>query len=400
MVVVLGVSETGLSAMRLLGRRGVRCWGIDASFDHPGFSSRYCDRRICVSESVSAPELAAVLSAIARERGDRPVLLPTSDRFVRLLRALRSDLGDRFQVALPPSHVVDDMLDKARFSACAERSGLRSPRTAPVSDAGGLEEAARSVGFPVIVKPRASDRRPAGLPKARVLQDEAELRAFEATHRGAIGPELVVQEYVPGGDFQHLSVAVALDSHARPVASFVARKRRQGNRGAGVGTFVESHHDDEAASVARRFLSRIGYVGVAEMELKRHGTTGELFAIEVNPRLWSQVMLPAALGLDFALLAYRIARGAAPSGELPSPRGDVAWQDLLGDSYWTFCSEGYFWRGDVSASRWLMETLSSCVHPFFEWRDPMPAMKRLWQEASDMAAKAAAREAHGGARHA
>ncbi len=193
----------------------------------------------------------------------------------------------------------------------------------------------------------------------------------------------MVQEYVPGGDFQHLSVAVALDSHARPVTSFVARKRRQGNRGAGVGTFVESHQDDEAAGVARRFLSRIGYVGVAEMELKRHGITGELFAIEVNPRLWSQVMLPAALGLDFALLAYRIARGAAPSGELPSaPERAVSWQDLWGDSYWTFRPEGYFWRGDVSASRWLMETLSCCVHPFFEWRDPVPAMVRLWQEAA------------------
>ncbi len=66
MVVILGVSETGLGAMRSLGKRGFVCWGVDARFDHPGFSSRYCQRRVCVSEYVSAPELAAVLAEIAR----------------------------------------------------------------------------------------------------------------------------------------------------------------------------------------------------------------------------------------------------------------------------------------------------------------------------------------------
>lgn len=400
MVVVLGVSETGLAAMRLLARQGVRCWGVDAGTAHPGFSSRYCQRRICVSPAVSAPELGDVLLKIARERDERPVLLPTSDRFVRLASAVRADLDAWFHVALPPPRVVDDLLDKERFAASAEQNGLRSPRTAAVSGARGLSAAARKVGFPAIVKPRASDLRPEGLPKAQLVRDEAQLGAFVDRHRASMEGALVIQEYIPGTDVQHISVAVAMDSHARPVASFVARKRRQGNHGAGVGTFVESYRDDEAESVARRFLTQIGYVGVGEVELKRHGSTGELFAIEVNPRLWSQIMLPAALGLDFALLAHRIALGQAPAREIPSPRDDAAWQDLMADLYWTFRRDGYFWRGDVSAARWLVQSITSCARPFLDLRDPMPAMKRLWQGVSEAAARIRARSLTMGEHHA
>ena len=403
MVVVLGVSETGLCAMRLLGRRGVRCWGVDAGLDLPGFSSRYCHRRVSVSPTVSASELGDILSGIARdrgERGERPVLVPTSDRFVRLASALRSELDRWYHVALPSPRIVDDLLDKARFSACARRHGLRSPRTVAVFCERELSEAAREVGLPLIAKPRASDVRPPGLPKAQLISDEAQLRAFGERHGASPGGALVVQQYIPGTDVQHLSVAVAMDSRARPLASFVARKRRQSNGGAGVGTFVEAHRDDEAAGAARRFLSQIGYVGVAEVEMKRHGVTGELFAIEVNPRLWSQVSLPAALGLDFAELAYRIALGRAPEREAPSPRGAAAWQDLSGDLYWTFRPGGYLWRGEVSAPRWLMQSITSCAHPFFEWRDPAPAAKRLWQQAAEVVARVRAGSPCGGERHA
>ncbi len=130
-----------------------------------------------------------------------------------------------------------------------------------------------------------------------------------------------MQEYVPGDDLHHISVAVALDKASLPLATFVARKRRQGNHGAGVGTFVEAHKDDEAASTAVSFLQKMGYVGVAEMELKRHATTGELFAIEVNPRMWSQVMLPASVGVNFPMLYCKVATGAALESEAPSPSG-------------------------------------------------------------------------------
>lgn len=378
LVVVLGMSETGLGAMRLLGARGARCWGVDVALDLPGFLSRHCRRRIHVPTGLSPTELTAILRHAVHGTNERPVLLPTADRYVKLLSDARDDLGDRFHLALPPPAVVDDLLDKQRFAGLAERAGLRVPRSVTAPDLAAVPDAARRVGYPSIVKLRCpTDKEYSTLPKAVVLRSGADARALAASGpRGVQEHGLVVQEYIPGGDDHHVSVALALDARSRTLATFVARKRRQGNGGAGVGTFVESHADPEAALAARRLLEHVGYVGVAEMELKRHAVTGDLHAIEVNPRLWSQLALPAALGIDFALLACQIATGAACAVDAAPPPAGCAWMDLWSDLYWTFGKGGYFRRGEVSLAAWLGQCLASRAHPYFAWDDPGPALRR------------------------
>jgi D-aspartate ligase len=380
-VIVLGMSTTGLGALRLLARRGVRCWGADSDLDLPGFRSRYCHRRIHVPTGMSPAELAGFLRATVYGETRRAIVLPTSDRYVKLLSDARDDLGDRVAMALPPRSVVDDLLDKRRFADVAARAGLRTPRTALVRDVSELAKVAAHIGYPAVVKPRSPAEQQGGhLPKAVVVANDQEARDLVAT-LGEMGPgdDLVVQEFVPGGDCHHVSVALALDARSRPIATFVSRKRRQGNAGAGVGTFVESHRDDEAAAMARGLLERIGYVGVAEMELKRHARTGELFAIEVNPRLWSQVTLPAAMGVDFAYAYCRVAAGAPDNLAIePSPYG-CTWQDLWSDLYWTFSRDGYFRKGEVSLPSFLRQTLFTRAHAYFAWHDPGPALGRAWE---------------------
>jgi D-aspartate ligase len=382
LVIVLGMSETGLGAMRLLARRGASCWGVDATLGLPGFRSRYCQRRIYVPTEMSAAELAAILRVAVHGERERPVILPTSDRFVKLLSDAREALADRFDIALPPAAVVDDLLDKHRFARIAEAAGIRVPRTVHVPDPSALLEAARQVGYPAVVKPRMpAERDHSSFPKAVILQTEDDARALLAAPRsGRAIPELVVQEYIPGDDTSHLSVAMALDARSRPVATFVARKRRQANHGAGVGTLVESFRDPEAAAATRTLLQRIGYVGVAEMELKRHATTGELFAIEVNPRLWSQMTLPALLGVDFAFHYCTIAAGATAGPEIEAAPHHASWQDLWSDIYWTFGQGGYWHTGEVSLRSFVLETLAARARPYFAWNDPAPALRHVWKE--------------------
>lgn len=396
LVIVLGMSETGLGALRLLARRGVRCWGVDAALDLPGFRSRYCRRRIHVPAATSPSELAAVLRVAAYGERERPVLVATSDRFVKLLSDARDALRDRFDMALPPPEIVDGLLDKRRFADLAARAGVRVARTLYVPDLSAVREALRQIGYPAVVKPRMpADQDRAAFPKAVILRTEQDARALWAAPGSSRGtPGLVVQEYIPGGDEHHVSVAMALDAESRPIATFVSRKRRQGNHGAGVGTFVESHRDPEAAGAARTLLQRIGYVGVAEVELKRHPDTGELFVIEVNPRLWSQLTLPAALGVDFAFSYCRVAAGDQGVSDhveaVPSPY-PCAWQDLWSDLYWTFGKDGYWRKGEVSLPAFLRQTMAARVHAYFNWRDPIPALRHAWQGIARTAGRERAR---------
>lgn len=385
-VIVLGMSATGLSTLRLLGREGVRCWGVDTRPDLLAFASRYCERGIHIRDR-STEELARVLRDVAATCAGRPVVLPTSDRFVRLLSELYDPVRGPFDAALPPRDVVADLLDKQRFAALAARVGLRVPRSAAVTSGVSLEAAVREVGYPAIVKPRSPERLRTAFPKAALVETDGDLSALRARCPDPGAAELIAQQYVPGNDLCHVSVAAALDAASRPLATFVARKRRQANHGAGVGTFVESYRDDEATSMTLGLLQRIGYIGVAEMELKRHSGTNELFAIEVNPRVWTQIMLPAVAGVNFAMLYHRIATGAAGVCEPVAAAPAAGWQDMWADFYWTFCRGGYWRRGEVSMSTWLRQTLTCRTGATFFWRDPLPALRRLGQGLSSGAEK-------------
>jgi predicted ATP-grasp superfamily ATP-dependent carboligase len=213
-----------------------------------------------------------------------------------------------------------------------------------------------------------------------IVDSKEQVAAARTRLAACAGARVVAQEFIPGPDTHHLSVAVCLDRKAEVVATFTARKRRQGNRGAGVGTYVESFQDAEAEAAAVSLLQDLKYVGVAEVELKRHAQDGRPYVIEVNPRLWTQVGLPAACGLNFPLLVYQLAAGLpVPAQTLAWRR--VLWQDLWDDFYWTFRHGGYSEGGDVSRFQWLGQSWQAHVRPYFTPRDPGPSVYRMWQVA-------------------
>ena len=175
---------------------------------------------------------------------------------------------------------------------------------------------------------------------------------------------------------QQLSVAVCVDQQAEVAATFTARKVRQGNLGSGVGTYVEAYRDAEAEQIAASLLQNLKYIGVAEVEFKRHAETGQLFLIEVNPRLWTQVALPGACGLNFPYMFYCLASGMS----LPALRVNwraSSWQSLWDDFYNTFRRGGYLAAGKVSRKQWVVQSLQARVGAFFCLKDPLPALAQL-----------------------
>ena len=79
---VLGLFDTGLAAVRALGRARVPVYGFDASPSEFGFHSRYGSHALC-PDPVSEPhELVRFLLDRARQCAEPPILYPTSDAFV------------------------------------------------------------------------------------------------------------------------------------------------------------------------------------------------------------------------------------------------------------------------------------------------------------------------------
>ena len=244
------------------------------------------------------------------------------------------------------------------------RSGRSCLRGAGLSALGELPGLAARLGLPLILKPaRAVPGLAADIPKVILIERDEDVAAVQHRHADCAGVPFLAQEYIPGADRQHLSVAVCLDRRLSVVATFTARKRRQANHGAGVGTCVESFQDPEAEEAAIALLRGLGYVGVAEVEFKRHAHIGRLYVIEVNPRLWTQVVLAGACGINFPLLFYRLAAGL-PELAQPVAWRSRTWQDLWEDFYQTFRRGGYRDAGDVSVAQWIGQAVQAQVGPY------------------------------------
>jgi predicted ATP-grasp superfamily ATP-dependent carboligase len=252
------------------------------------------------------------------------------------------------------------------------------PSTFAVANAVELPDRVAADSFPLIVRPRQRCTGEGAFPKAVVLRTQADAIAFAKTFRDRPHPPLLVQEFIAGPTETQLSVAVLVNHEHRAVATFTARKIRQGQDEVGVGTYVESCCDREAEQLAVQFLERMRYVGVAEVEFKRQPGTGRLFALEVNPRVWEQVTLPAACGLNFPKMLLDLSSGVAVEARATSRRPQ-GWQDLWDDFYWTFRTGGYWRTKRVSLAAWLWQTFTARGHAHLAWSDPLPAAARIRQ---------------------
>src|SRR5688572_31115486 len=80
---VLGLSQTGLTAARCLGREGISVRGFDigSGAGRAGFHSRYCKAEVCPDPLEQPDDLVRFLRRQAGDRSERIVVLPTSDLF-------------------------------------------------------------------------------------------------------------------------------------------------------------------------------------------------------------------------------------------------------------------------------------------------------------------------------
>jgi predicted ATP-grasp superfamily ATP-dependent carboligase len=377
---ILGMSETGLGTLRLLGRAGVICYGLDAIEPLPAFWSRYCRRGMRLAPDACDAQVVEAVIAFAKELPPRPVLIPTSDRMVQLVSRARARLEPLFRMVLPDEATVEDLLDKSRFAQRTRGLPVSVPRSMTINGIDELPAAVAQLGLPLILKPvRQGDIAGTNFPKVLLLERPEQVAEAQARHACCNTMRLVAQEYIPGAARQQLSVAAVLDRDCRVVTSFTARKRRQGTNGTGVGLYVESIHDPEAQAAGIALLKQLKCVGISEVELKRHPETGRLYVIEINARVWLQVTLPAACGINFPEAVYCVAAGIAPPPAPPAAANHrpSAWQDFFHDGHATFRPGGYHAKGDVSVFRWLKESLIARSGPYASLRDPLPLLARL-----------------------
>jgi D-aspartate ligase len=299
----------GLAAIRSLGRAGIPVLALDHRRSALGFRSRYAKAVLCPD-----PQDERAFVSFLTELGDgleRPApVLPTHDEPLNAIARGRRRLGDRFRYPFPSWEALSRVQSKRAQLEAAAEAGVAVPRTLHPGSVEEARLAAAELGYPVLVKPSATEGYRRRFARPFRCENERELdQAYAQTE----AYEPMVQEVIPGGDEELYTLGSYLAEDGEPLGLFCGRKLRQTPPRVGTCRVGEAVWIDDVVRQGLALLLALGFHGISQVELKRDPRDGELKLMEVNPRLWQWHGLAAACGVDVPLLAYRDLVGERPA---------------------------------------------------------------------------------------
>jgi predicted ATP-grasp superfamily ATP-dependent carboligase len=336
----------------------------------PATASRYCAGVVELPPLSDRDAVVETLLRAGRSLGARVPLFYDNDDRLALVQDCRAALAPQFSLLLNEPALADALLEKSRFQALAERTGLPVPRR--------IEWAALDAHRgPVLVKPRtrtAWDNSSirlqlfGGAGKARVFASGAEARADALVAQ--LAERLQFEEYIPGGDDAIWSYHGFAAPGGQVLASFVGRKIRTYPELTGDSSYLRVAHDEGLEAIGRSIAARLGLTGIFKMDFKRAADTRRCYLLEINTRFNLWHYLGAANGVNLPQVAYEY----LTARKIPQKtwvRTRYRWLCLRED-----------WHahraGQVGLARWLASlAYVPKVYDLFAWNDPLPFV-RYW----------------------
>jgi predicted ATP-grasp superfamily ATP-dependent carboligase len=327
-LVLDGDARSALAVTRSLGGAGVAVTIAAAAPRSLAGASRHAAARLVLPDPDRAPEaLAAALVELSRRwQGD--LWLPVTDASLSVVDGARQALGD-VVLPFPPSDVLALAWDKARLLDLARAAGVPCPLTHAPEDVDAVRALAADLEYPVVLKPRHSRWRRAGV-LVQGLVSEVDSAAtlpgaWLEAHRAV--PRPLIQERIPG----HGLGLFVLADRGRIIARFAHRRLREKPPTGGVSVLRESIAvPDLLRQPAARLLESLAWHGVCMIEFRVDARDGTPYLMEINPRFWGSLQLAIDAGVDFPRLLYELASGHTPD-PVERYRLGVRSRWLLGD---------------------------------------------------------------------
>jgi len=309
-ILVTDAHTTGaLAVVRSLGAQGMSVTVTgERGRSNLAFHSRHVQRTVTVPSADDEPTV--FVERLVRElRDGYDLLIPTTDAALTAIRHQRDRFDGLARIALPANDVLDAALDKHRTICAATREGVAAPRTRVFRSLPELEDAAGTLAYPCVVKPRFSRQWTAGAPllkgSTRYASSPASLIGL---YRNASQPPdgLLVQELVSGTG---VGVFVLADG-GTPLAVFAHRRLRETNPTGGRASLAESiHAEQRILEPALRLIAALRWHGVAMVEFKDPGNGHAPYLMEINGRFWGSLPLAIAAGVDFPAMLVDLLTG-------------------------------------------------------------------------------------------
>jgi predicted ATP-grasp superfamily ATP-dependent carboligase len=295
-----------LAAARALGKEGIEvCVGSD-DLSAPSLRSRHTQTRIHLPSPIWAPKdyVEALRDAISAYQID--TVLPADDYAVHCLSEAFADGRLTLPMPIPPSAAYGVAQDKHSTGALAARIGLRIPETSRADTPSQALSVAARIGYPVILKIGRGNGA-VGVSIARGPRDIEAYYSQKPEHADPVFDftKVLVQEFVPGETHD----LCAVFRNGEPVTAMTSRRVLTYPADGGAGILVETTSCPAIRDRGLSILRQLGWHGPAQVEFKIDSRDGKPTLIEVNGRLWGTLALAIKAGINFPMIACRIALG-------------------------------------------------------------------------------------------
>ena len=371
--IVLGTGISALGALRVIGRDGLH--PLVAEVNDPLLQrSRWFRPVPNAPRAFNDDIFRSWLEALP---GDRYVLMPCSDHWVRRVAELDRGLRVRFPASVPAKESLHRLVDKGAFAELLSETGTPHPRSYAADAETDLDTVPEAVFSSAILKPRDSQPFIAhfGVKAVHVSSREDARRQLRDLLAG--GFSVILQEYIPGPPGNHYFVDGFVDRFGTVQAIFVRRRLRMypldfGNSTAMVS--VEAVEASEAVAAITRLLAHLKYRGMFSAEFKLDPRDGAFKIVEVNARAWWYVEYAARCGVDVCRMAYNDA--------LDRPVTSLATYAIgkrLVFPYYDYpACMAESRRSDLSRAAAVRSWLGA-MQPVFQFHDPKPGLHAFFK---------------------
>ena len=369
-VVILGGNTHGsLGIMRSLGRMGVAVHAIYSPPRGPASVSAYCKSTAVWDFAHAKPDdTISFLLEVAQRIGTRSILIPTWDEVAVFTAEYYNYLKPWFLCPEQSGQLARSLCSKKEMAGLARRCGVPTPEVVFPESLQDIARYIETARFPVMLKGIDGNqlKKRTGK-KMAIVYSPRQLREMYLAMESPAEPNLMIQEYIPGGDDSIWIFNGYFNANSECLVGFTGRKLRQTPIHTGMTSLGICLRNETVEKVTSEFMRTLGYRGILDIGYRYDPRDGQYKVLDINPRIGATFRLFVAEdGMDVARALYLDLTGQEVT---PSPQreGRKWFVELDLKS----CLD-YYREGSLTLRQWLRSLRGIEEAGYFAWDDLAP----------------------------
>lgn len=384
-VVLASPHHGGLGVTRSLGRLGIPVFNVSSTPWAPAIFSRYCRGKFIWDVDNAPPEKSVeYLVDVARKVGRRCILVTTTDSTSTFVADNAAALKSWYIFPAQSRALVHSFCSKKEMYNLARKSNLVTPKTIFPQTRADLFACLESVDFPVVIKAIDGQVSKRNSKTKLLIRTRHELFNLHSLIGDTTVRDMIVQEYIPGGEDSAWMFNGYFNEHSECLAGFTGRKLRQCPLYTGVTSLGICQNNQVVERVAKTFMKTVGYRGIVDIDFRYDARDGQYKVLDVNPRIGSTFRLfvsedrmdvVRALYLD--LTGQPLSPGRTPDG-----------RKWMVEDFDLVASLLYRREGMLTVREWVRSLEGIQESAFFALDDPLPVLLMLRADAGELLRRA------------